>query len=56
MHVNLPLNKVEPTTAKPAPTAANAANAGNAGKAQPGSFSELLKNAQAAAPAPAAPL
>lgn len=53
MHVNLPLNKVEPTTAKPAPTTANAANTG---KAQPGNFSELLKNAQAAAPAPAAPL
>lgn len=50
MHVNLPLNKVEPTTAKPAPAAANT------GKAQPGNFSELLKNAQAAAPAPAAPL
>lgn len=46
MHVNLPLNKVEPTQAKPA--------AANTGKPQPGNFSELLKNAQAA-PAPAAP-
>lgn len=47
MHVNLPLNKVEPTPAKPATA--------NAGKPQPGNFSELLKNAQAAAPAPTAP-
>ena len=53
MHVNLPLNKVEPTATKPAPAAANA------GKPQPGNFSELLKNAQATAgspPPPAAPL
>lgn len=48
MHVNLPLNKVEPTAAKPAPAAAAKSPAGN--------FSELLKSAQAsAAPTPGTP-
>lgn len=46
MHVNLPLNKVEPTTAKPAQAPA--------AKSPTGNFSDLLKNAQASAGSPPA--
>lgn len=41
MHVNLPLNKVEPTLPKPA--------AAPAAKSPTGNFSDLLKSAQATA-------